>query len=133
MINYMSNEKAMIILLTAGLVKNTQHKWKSIFQNENILVEQQKCNQICLIMQPKQTQKMQQFASTFAKNNEDKINDITNFATNTTVNVKINQIKYITLVTQSTKMTIKQKLMKQKRKLLIMIMIKILLLQNLIS
>ena len=133
MINYMSNEKAMIILLTAGLVKNTQHKWKSIFQNENILVEEQKCNQICLIMQPKQTQKMQQFASTFAKNNEDKINDITNFATNTTVNVKINQIKYITLVTQSTKMTIKQKLMKQKRKLLIMIMIKILLLQNLIS
>ena len=133
MINYMSNEKAMIILLTAGLVKNTQHKWKSIFQNKNILVEEQKCNQICLIMQPKQTQKMQQFASTFAKNNEDKINDITNFATNTTVNVKINQIKYITLVTQSTKMTIKQKLMKQKRKLLIMIMIKILLLQNLIS
>ena len=133
MINYMSNEKAMIILLTARLVKNTQHKWKSIFQNKNILVEEQKCNQICLIMQPKQTQKMQQFASTFAKNNEDKINDITNFATNTTVNVKINQIKYITLVTQSTKMTIKQKLMKQKRKLLIMIMIKILLLQNLIS
>ena len=37
-------------------------------QNENILVEEQKCNQICLIMQPKQTQKMQQFASTFAKN-----------------------------------------------------------------
>ena len=76
---------------------------------------------------------MQQFASTFAKNNEDKINDITNFATNITVNVKINEIKYITLVTQSTKMTTKQKLMKLKRKLLITIMINILLLQNLIS
>ena len=50
-------------------------------------------------MQAKQIFKMQQFASTFAKNNEDKINDITNFATNITVNVKINEIKYITLVT----------------------------------
>ena len=63
------------------------------------MVEEQKLNQICLIMQAKQIFKMQQFASTFAKNNEDKINDITNFATNITVNVKINEIKYITLVT----------------------------------
>ena len=88
------------------------------------------------------------------KNIEDKIPDITNLATNTTLNAKINEVKgeipgitnlaataALTAVGNKLpnvsnlvkKLTITQKLMKLKRKLLIMIMINILLLQNLIS
>ena len=82
------------------------------------------------------------------KNIENKILDITNLATNSDLNAKINEvkdkipnittlatataltaveIKYVMLVIQSTKLTI---LMKLKTKLLIMVMINILLLQN---
>ena len=89
------------------------------------------------------------------KNIEDKIPDITNLATKTTLNAKINEVKgeipSITNLATKTALnavenkipnvsnlvkknpTITQKLMKLKRKLLIVIMINILLLQNLIS
>ena len=88
------------------------------------------------------------------KNIEDKIPDITNLATKTTLNAKINEVKgeihnITNLATTSAlitiedgipsvsnlvkKLTITQKILKLKRKLLIIIMINILLLQNLIS
>ena len=88
------------------------------------------------------------------KNIEDKIPDITNLATETTLNAKINEVEgeipsvtnLATKVSLTTvenkitsvsnlgkKLTIAQKLMKFKRKLLIIIMINILLLQNSIS
>ena len=89
------------------------------------------------------------------QNIEDKIPDITNLTTTTALNPKINEIKgeilSITNLATTTafnavenkipnasnlvknKLVIRQKLMKLKRKLLIMIMINILLLQNLIS
>ena len=93
------------------------------------------------------------------KNSEDKIPDITNLATtNNNLNAKINEVKgeipsitnLATTAALSTienkipnasnlvkkkkkKLTITQKLMKLKRKLLIMVMINILPLQNLIS
>ena len=87
------------------------------------------------------------------KNIDDKIPDISNLATNTSVNGKINESKgeipsITNLATTATltnienkipnfinlvkKLTKTQKLMKLKRKLLIMIMANILLLQNLI-
>ena len=87
-------------------------------------------------------------------NIEDKIPDITNLITKTTLNAKINEIKekyqvlitqllllllrqlkikYLMLAIQSKKLTITQKLMKLQRKLLIIVMINTLLLQNLIS
>ena len=87
-------------------------------------------------------------------NIEDKIPDIINLATNSSINAKINEVKVeiptITNLATNTaltaveskiptisnlvkKLTITQKLMKLKRKLLIMIMINMLLLQNLIS
>ena len=86
-----------------------------------------------------------------AKNIEDKILDIFNLATEIALNAKINEVKgelpnITNLATTSAltvienkmpsvrkkkkKLTIKQKLMKFKRKLLIIIMINILLLQN---
>ena len=87
------------------------------------------------------------------KNIEDKIPDITNLATETTLNAKINEVEgeipsvtnlatkvslttvenKITVSNLGKKLTIAQKLMKFKRKLLIIIMINILLLQNSIS
>ena len=88
------------------------------------------------------------------KNIEDKIPDITNLATETTLNAKINEVEgeipsvtnlatKVSLTTVENKitsvsnlgknLTIAQKLMKFKRKLLIIIMINILLLQNSIS
>ena len=88
------------------------------------------------------------------KNIEDKIPDITNLATETTLNAKINEVEgeipsvtnLATKVSLTTvenkipsvsnlgkKLTIAQKLMKFERKLLIIIMINILLLQNSIS
>ena len=88
------------------------------------------------------------------KDVKDKIPDITNLATKTTIIAKINQVKYeipnITNLATTTaltatenktlsvsdlgkKLTITQTLVKLKRKLLIIIMINILLLQNLIS
>ena len=86
------------------------------------------------------------------KNIEDKIPDITNLATKTTLNAKINEVKgeipsITNLATKTAlnavenkipsvstsvkKLTKAQKLMKLKRKLLIIIMINILLMQNL--
>ena len=88
------------------------------------------------------------------KNIEEKILDITNLATKTTLNVKLNEVKgeipNITNVATTNaltaveneipnvsnllkKLTMAQKLVKLKRNLLIIIMIYILLLQNLIS
>ena len=86
------------------------------------------------------------------RNIEDKISDITNLVTNASLNAKINEVKgeipNITNVANTTaltavenkipsvtntKITITQKLMRLKRKLLIIIMINLLLLQNLIS
>ena len=88
------------------------------------------------------------------KHFEDKIPNITNLATKTTLNAERNEVKseipsitnlvtkaslnamkmkYLLLVVYSEKRTITQKLMKLKRKLLITIMINILLLKNLIS
>ena len=69
------------------------------------------------------------------KNIEDKIPDITNLATKTTPNAKIYEVKgEIPSVSNSVKkLTITQNLVKLKRKLHIIIMINILLLQNLIS
>ena len=67
-----------------------------------------------------------------AKNNEVKgeIPSITNLATKTALNAVENKIPSISNLVK--KLTIIQKLMKLKRKLLIIIMINILLLQNLI-
>ena len=88
------------------------------------------------------------------KNIEEKIRDITNLATKTTLNAKLNEVKgeipNITNVATTSaltaveneipnvsnllkKLTMAQKLVKLKRNLLIIIMINILLLQNLIS
>ena len=84
------------------------------------------------------------------KNIEGKIPDITNLGTKTTFNAKINKVKgempnisnlattsALTAVENKTPSVInlvkKQKLLKLKRKLLIIIMINILLLQNLIT
>ena len=88
------------------------------------------------------------------KNIEEKIPDITNLATKTTLNAKLNEVKgeipNITNVATTSaltaveneipnvsnllkKLTMAQKLVKLKRNLLIIIMIYILLLQNLIS
>ena len=87
------------------------------------------------------------------KNIEDEIPDITNLATKTTVNAKTNEVKgeipsifnlatttalntvenEIPNVNNLVKKTITQNVVKWKRKLLIMIMINILLLQNLMS
>ena len=88
------------------------------------------------------------------KNIEEKIPDITNLATKTTLNAKLNEVKgeihNITNVATTSaltaveneipnvsnllkKLTMAQKLVKLKRNLLIIIMINILLLQNLIS
>ena len=64
------------------------------------------------------------------KNIECKIPDVTNLATKTTLNAKINEVKG---EIPSKKLTIIQNLMKLTRKLLIIIMINILLIQNLIS
>ena len=88
------------------------------------------------------------------KNIEEKIPDITNLATKTTLNAKLNEVKgeipnITTVATTSAltaveneipnvsnllkKLTMAQKLVKLKRNLLIIIMINILLLQNLIN
>ena len=88
------------------------------------------------------------------KNIKDKIPDITNWATTTILNTKINEVKAkipsisglaassaLTSVEDKIpnvsnlvkKLTMTQKLMELKRKLLIMVMIKTLVLQNLIS
>ena len=89
------------------------------------------------------------------KNIEDKIPDITNLATNASLNAKINEVKgeipnitnFATTTTTTALTVVKnkipnisklvktitQKLMQLKRKLLIMIMVNILLLKNLIS
>ena len=88
------------------------------------------------------------------KNIEEKIPDITNLATKTTLNAKLNEFKgeipNITNVATTSaltaveneipnvsnllkKLTMAQKLVKLKRNLLIIIMINILLLQNLVS
>ena len=58
--NYMLNEKATKILLIVGLIKKTQYNRVNIFQNQNLLEQMQKLNQICLIVQQKQILKMQQ-------------------------------------------------------------------------
>ena len=74
------------------------------------------------------------------KNIEDKIPDITKLATDTTLNAKINEVKgeiprFTNLATSAaiTAVTITQKLIKLKTKLLIKIIINILILQNLRS
>ena len=73
------------------------------------------------------------------KNIEDKIPNITNLATKTTLNFKKMRLslkvllKYLMLVVYSKELTMTQKLMKLKRKLLIIVMINTLLLQNFVN
>ena len=88
------------------------------------------------------------------KNIEDKIPDITNLATNASLNAKINEVKgeipNVTNLASTTavtavenkipnvsnfvkKLTITQRFMKLKRKLLIIVMINVLLIKNLLS
>ena len=82
------------------------------------------------------------------KNTEDKIPDIANLATNTSLNTEINEVQgeitSITNLATATALTavenkipdvnnLVKKLVKLKRKLVIMILINMLLLQNLIS
>ena len=66
------------------------------------------------------------------KNIEDKVPDISNLATKAALNTAENEILNVSNLVKK-KLAITQKLMKLKRKLLIIIMINILLLQNLIS
>ena len=73
------------------------------------------------------------------KNIEDKIPNITNLAIKTTLNIKKMRLrlkvllKYLMLVIYSKELTMRQKLMKLKRKLLIIVMINTLLLQNFVN